>query len=395
MNRSMKNLIKTASEDVRIQEGERALEQILLECYLRPGISTKELARRTMLPIPVATAAKKAFIKTGALQQDRGVRCTHEGAAFIEQHWGYASLDYPLYERLMSGKTNLEAELAELLTKLEAWFAQRPQVDVQLDQAKCTTETSLRRAILCLQDHSLIGKRILCVGDDDMVSISLGMLLKSLFPAGVSFKTSIHVVDLDERYLSYIREIAKREHLPITCHYLDLRHPLPAEMHEQFDCVFTDPPYTLQGMNLFISRGIMALKKTCGLPLFLSFAHKSPDFTLAMQREFVQMGLIAKEVIPQFNEYEGAEIIGNKSQMLVLKTTEQTAPDITGYFGDMLYTGEVKRTLRTYGCKQCGGKVQVGLQGEIATIEALKNVGCSSCGYNKFDLIAKTELPKE
>jgi len=380
---------------VRIQEGERALEQILLECYLRPGISTKELARRTMLPIPVATAVKKAFIKAGALHQERGVRCTREGVAFIEQHWGYALLNRLLYEQLMSGKTDWKTELAELLSKLEAWFTQRPQVDVQLDQAKCTPETSLRRAILSLQDHSLIGKRILCVGDDDMVSISLGMLLKSLFPEAVSFKTSIHVVDLDERYLSYIREIAEREHLPISCHHQDLRHPLPLEMHGQFDCVFTDPPYTLQGMNLFISRGITALKKTSGLPLFLSFAHKSPEFTLAMQRDFVQMGLIAKEVMPQFNEYEGAEIIGNKSQMLVLKTTEQTAPDITGFFGDMLYTGEVKRTLRTYGCKQCGGKVLVGLQGEVATIEELKNVGCSSCGYNKFELISKTEVPKE
>jgi len=387
----MNDYIDAASRDVRIQEGTRALEQILLECYLTPGISTKELARRAMLPIPVTAAAKKAFIKLGALQQERGVKCTSAGRLFIEQQWGYAQLNQTLYQQLMSGKEDWRSLLRELLAQLEALFLLRPQVDVQLDQAKCTPETSLRRAILCLQDHSLIGKQILCVGDDDMVSVSLGMLLKHLFPKG-GLKTNIQVVDLDVRYLSYIKEIAQQEGLPITCHHLDLRHPLPEPLQGEFDCVFTDPPYTLQGMSLFISRGIMALKKIKGLPLFLSFAHKSPEFTLAMQREFVQMGLVAKAVIPHFNEYEGAEIIGNKSQMLVLKTTEQTVPDITDYFTDMLYTGEVKRTIRTYCCKGCGRQVLVGLQGEIATIEELKNTGCSDCGNRKFELVVKSSV---
>lgn len=57
------------------------------------------------------------------------------------------------------------------------------------------------------------------------------------------------------------------------------------------------------------------------------------------------MGLTVGATLPRFYEYVGAEMIANRSQMFVLKTTEQTAPEYTGSFRDALYTGEVKRTL--------------------------------------------------
>lgn len=44
-----------------------AIERFLIECYLNPGISTKGLARATLLPTPVAAAIKKELIRAGAL----------------------------------------------------------------------------------------------------------------------------------------------------------------------------------------------------------------------------------------------------------------------------------------------------------------------------------------
>jgi predicted methyltransferase len=98
----------------------------------------------------------------------------------------------------------LGIQLADILLLLEDLFQSRPQVNVQIDQSKCTVKTSLARAILCLRDHSLIGKRILCVGDDDLVSVSLGFLLKQLFPNASHSKATIEVVDIDDRFLCYI-----------------------------------------------------------------------------------------------------------------------------------------------------------------------------------------------
>lgn len=390
----MKSYIEQASQHTRLQEGTQVIEQLLLECYLNPGISTKELARRTLLPTPVAAAIKRELIKAGALMQDRGVRCTTSGLAWIEREWGYRGLDRSLYRDLLH-ETEWIDGLEDVLAILEELFPLRPSVDVQIDQSKCTPETSLRRAILCLKQHALIGKKILCVGDDDLVSVSIGLLLQRLFPAGGHRATHVDVVDIDERFLQYIETIAKERGLPIQCRRLDLREPFPENLHGQYDCFFTDPPYTLQGMSLFVSRGIQALKKEKGLPIFLSFAHKSPAFMLAMQREFVRMGLTVGANFPRFNAYEGAEMIANRSQMFILRTTDQTMPEYREAFTDALYTGEVNQTLRTYRCKQCSREAYVGKQGEFATIEQLKNEGCAGCGHDTFEMIAKQHVLQE
>ncbi|SCW64885.1 hypothetical protein SAMN04487970_10247 [Paenibacillus tianmuensis] len=387
----MKNYLDEVSANVRLEEGTVVIEQLLLECYFSPGISTKELARKTLLPVPVAAAIKKELVKAGALTQENGTRCSRAGTAWIEQELGYGGINKSLYLKLMAGDADWTAELADVLSELQELLRMRPQVDVQIDQSKCTVETSLRRAVLCLKQQALIGKRVLCIGDDDLVSVSIGLLLRKLFPAGHS-KTRIDVVDIDERFLSYIGETAARGGLPIQCRHWDLRQPLAEEWQGQYDCFFTDPPYTLQGMTLFLSRGISGLKKRKGAPIFFSFAHKSPEFMLAMQREFVQMGLMVSAAYPRFNEYEGAEMIANQSQMIVLKTTEQTRSEYADAFEDALYTGEVKRTLRTYRCKQCGGTVQVGFQGDVPTIEQLKNQGCPHCKNDTFQLIEKKSV---
>lgn len=390
----MKTYIEQASQHIQLQEGIPVIEQLLLECYLNPGISTKELARKTLLPTPAAAAIKRELIKAGALIQGRGVRCTSEGVAWIEREWGYRGLNRSLYRELLQETTWTEG-IQDVLVILEELFTLRPSVDVQIDQSKCTPETSLRRAVLCLKHHVLIGKKILCVGDDDLVSVSISLLLQRLFPVGEHTVTRVDVLDIDERFLQYIETISKERGLPIQCRRLDLREPLPMNLHGQYDCFFTDPPYTLQGMSLFLSRGIQALKREKGLPIFLSFAHKPPAFMLAMQRELVRMGLMVSANFPRFNAYEAAEMIANRSQMFVLRTTEQTKPEYPGKFTDALYTGEVKQTQRTYRCKQCSNDVYVGIKGEFVTIEQLKNERCPNCGHDTFEMVAKKTLSNE
>ncbi|MBH0330225.1 hypothetical protein ABH14_10540 [Brevibacillus brevis] len=385
----MKNYIEDTYKQVRLQEGQQVIEQFLLACYFHPDLPTKELARKVLLPIPVATAIKKELIKAGAIQQGSGVRCTAEGEAFIEQKLGYRGLDRELYEKLMRDDEAWKTELADLQAEMEMIFAGRPQVDVQIDQSKCTVETSLRRAILCLRYQSLVGKKILCVGDDDLVSISLGLLLKRLFPGNQQRPEQIDVVDIDERFLQYITDVSKQKALTVACHQADLRQPLPKKLQGGYDCFFTDPPYTLQGMALFLSRGISGLQKQKGLSIFLSFAHKSPDFTLNMQREFVLAGLTVREVLSHFNEYEAAQMIGNKGQMIVLTTTELTTPTIKHPFLESLYTGEETPSKREYQCKRCKRSIQVGAQAKIVTIEQLKKRGCPRCKHQSFELLSR------
>ncbi|UFJ40467.1 bis-aminopropyl spermidine synthase family protein [Brevibacillus humidisoli] len=391
----MKQYLEEISSRVSLQEGPGALEQLIIACYIRPGISTKELARTLRLPVPVTAAVKKELIKAGLLEQKRGVHCTVTCKAYLDTEWGFMGMNHRLYRELMADQTGTSPIIKEMQSRLTPYFSARPSVDVRIDQSKCTVDTSLRRALLCLQHDALIGKNVLCLGDDDLVCVSLGFLLKQLFPRVQRQKTTITVVDVDKRILRHIEEIAEVEQLPIRCIRADLRRPLPSGMQGQFDAFFTDPPYTLQGMMLFLSRGISALKHQTGLPIFFSFAHKSPGFSLTMQRSLVQMGLMVSEIIPQFNQYEGAEMIGNRGQMIILKTTEETSPHVIADYDDALYTGELKRTMRTYQCKQCGISIFVGAQGMYATIEELKRQGCPACPNNTFLLLGTEMLPKD
>lgn len=387
----MVNYIQEVSKNVNIQEGEQAIENILLNIYFEEGISNKELSRNNLLPIPVIVAIKKEFIKYGLLIQSGGARLTEEGIYFIENKLGFRGIRKDLYIKLLK-ETWEEDEVFEMKSILSKIFKERPLVDVTIDQSKCTLDTAIKRAILCLQNYSLVGKDILCVGDDDLVSIAIGFLLKKLFNDIECCNTKIYVMDIDNRILTYIEGIAQKEGLPIKCVRIDLRKPLPKNFVQQFDCLFTDPPYTLEGMKLFLSRGVEALKKQNCLPIFLSYGHKSPDFEFAMQQCFIDMGLIVSKVMARFNIYEGAGVIGNTGQMIILRTTSNSKTLMETFYQGPLYTGELKKTVRSYRCRNCGATTRVGVPEKIKTIEQLKLKGCGKCGNEIFSLIDRNKI---
>lgn len=390
----MTDYIDQVYKKVKIDEGPQAIENLLLEIYFYEGISTKELARKTLIPVPIAAAIKKELIKMGLVVQDRGVRLSKTGIDYIENQMGYRCINKKVYNRLINDEWTLSEDFKEEMEKLNRVFNERPQVDVTVDQSKCTVETSIKRAILSLKYHCLIGKDVLCIGDDDLVSISIGFVLKKLFADVRVSNTNIYVFDVDKRFLKYIEEIAIRENLPITCVNMDMRHAINEKYRKKFDCIFTDPPYTLPGMCLFLSRGISSIRDRKGLPIFLSFAHKSPDFTIDMQKKFITMGLATSEIIPRFNRYEGAEIIGNSGQMIVLTTTRNTKPYIEEDYNDDIYTGEIKKSYRIYRCKNCGLNIKVGYREKYKTIEELKDRKCPKCNENSFELEEKTYYSK-
>lgn len=388
----MFNYIEEVNRNVNIEEGKKAIENILITIYFKEGVSTKELARNNLLPIPLVAAIKKEFIKKGLVIQDRGTRLTGKGKDFIEKDLGFKKINKDLYIKLLMEPWKEHREIIEIKEELKVIFNNRPQVDVTIDQSKSSIDTSLKRAILCLKNHTLIGKRILCLGDDDLVSVALGLLLKKLFNNNINANTRITVMDIDKRILKYISNIAIKEFLLIDCECVDFRMPLSNKFKNQFDCLFTDPPYTIEGMNLFLSRGVEALEDNIGLTIYLSYGHKSPNFQLNMQKYFLDMGLAVSEVIDRFNIYEGASIIGNTGQMIVLKTTNMKKVLIEAPYKGVLYTGELKATVRSYRCKQCGEIIKVGGVEKFNTIEMLKSKGCYKCNGQVFELIQRINI---
>lgn len=373
---------------ISCKDGRGPIEKALHDVYFYGPFSSKALARELLLPVPVLTALKKECIKLGIWEQDKGagIKVTEEGKRYFEEDYGFGGIDKEQYLRLLENQRDRNLFIEELSETYHELFDQRPTVDVTIDQAKGTVETSFRRAMLCLCNGTLIGKKVLCLGDDDFVSIALGLLLRHIFPAKSNHKTDICVFEIDERYISYINELSARYSLPIRCERIDLKSPLPISLLNCFDCFFTDPPYTIEGASLFLSRGISALKRERGLNIFFSFGNKPTNELFALQKCFQLHGLSIRELYQQFNEYEGASLLGNTGQMMILETTDQTRAvvPVDKESNRNIYTGVIKPRNSTYACKECNHPFIMGIGQQFRTIEKLKESGCPFCGCKSF-----------
>jgi predicted methyltransferase len=110
-----------------------------------------------------------------------------------------------------------------------------------------------------------------------------------------------------------------------------------------------------------------------------------------MQKSFVEMGLVISKIAVSFNRYEGGGILGNTSQMIILKTTSQSRPLVDDSYKGAIYTGEFRVTVRHYKCKECGNVIKVGASEAFKTIEELKEKGCSNCKSKTFDRLSGIE----
>ena len=247
-------------------------------------------------------------------------------------------------------------------------------------------DTAMRRALLMLQNGALEGKRVLLLGDDDSVSIAIGLLGRALRQNDLikgDLTRAVTVVDADERRISFLRDTAAREQLSIEVVHHDLRRPLPAGLLRSFDMIETDPPYTLEGARLFLGRGCEALATEADGHCFFSFPHWPASQMLELQKVFTELGLAVRAVWPNFNRYAGASMLGNLGQLIELVHVAGSATELPDFSGP-LYTAEVNPRLRVYACTDCGKEIVLGQDGIPATIEDAKVLGCSACGGHVF-----------
>ena len=371
------------AQRMNLREGEEAIRRVLREVHRMRKVGTKDLARGARLPIPVTAAIRRELEKGGLLRREGGAVLTPEGEAYVREAmglvWGVNGAPAPR----SGGRLPIPDEHRETLERLPPLFGLRPPAMPQLDQAHATPETSLRRALYMQEEGDLGGRDVLFLGDDDMTSVAAGLL-------GVARR--ITVVDVDERLLKVIGEVSTENGLGIDVVLHDLREPLPEGLRGAFDVVATDPPYTVPGVKLFLSRAIEALRSLKMSTVYLSFADKPPLEMLEVHRALSGMGVFVRELIPRFNEYVGAEMFANITSMMRLSTTDEAKPAVKGVFEGALYTGEVSPTFRVYRCR-CGAEVRVGAGEAYATVEGLKEGGCPSCGAHEgFSLRRRVKL---
>ncbi|WP_017597178.1 bis-aminopropyl spermidine synthase family protein, partial [Nocardiopsis lucentensis] len=107
---------------------------------------------------------------------------------------------------------------------------------------------------------------------------------------------------------------------------------LPSPLRGAADLVFTDPPYTPDGVELFVRRGLEGMTDPRRGRVLVAYgaSETTPRLAAATQARMVRMDLLLEAVWPDFNRYHGAESIGAASDLYVLRPLSRTAPAPSG-----------------------------------------------------------------
>jgi predicted methyltransferase len=171
----------------------------------------------------------------------------------------------------------------------------RPEAIQKYDQGYVTEESTLYRVSFMWSRGDLAGREILILGDDDLVSIAAAL---------TGAPKRVVVVDIDERLVEFIREVASEEGLELTPLVHDLREPLPKELTASFDTFFCDPTESLRGFLVFAGRGVTALKGV-GSAGYMGLTHREASLVKwrAIQEELLGWGAVFTEIRDDFHDY--------------------------------------------------------------------------------------------
>jgi predicted methyltransferase len=365
---------------VGLAEGEAGVRDVLRAVARREPVAVRMLSRATELPVPIVSAVCNELRRHGIIEREPPVRLSCHGHELFGRAGGRVPFEpaCPTCAGLgFAVPRLLDGVAAELSVLAEA----APRARLELDQSHCTVETKVRRVLALDDAGALDGKRILLLGDDDLTSVAIDLTARRLArSAGIR---SVVVVDVDPALVSFLRRTLRQAPFSFEAIVHDLREPLPEHLCAGADVVITDPPYTVEGAELFLSRAAQATGQP-GRDVFLAFGARRPDELLRLQRSILAMGFTVRRLLRNFNEYLGAGVLGGTSHLYQLATTSEVRGLVDGLYDGQLYTGDFRQPVRSYRCKQCGCVEQVGRGETWASIGALKRARCPRCRGKTF-----------
>jgi S-adenosylmethionine/arginine decarboxylase-like enzyme/predicted RNA methylase len=206
-----------------------------------------------------------------------------------------------------------DSSLETLISKLRENANLKPKRE--LDQFIATSKTSAAKAILAKIKGLADDSDIAFVGDDDFVSLAMENMELG--------DSSFTVFDIDPQLLEQIRSKSTKG---IQTIQHDCRVPLPNLYKGHYDLVITDPPYTPNGVKLFLNRALELLGKADVndnkyIILYYGNSFKTPEKTLKIQEIIGDMKLLIEDKIDKFARYSGADSMGNASSAYILRVT--------------------------------------------------------------------------
>ncbi len=236
-------------------------------------------------------------------------------------------------DELTSFRSERDRQMAETIPKIAAEVEQlevsMPKSKRRLDQVRATPESVAKRVQFLYDRGYLEDRSIMLMGDNDATSVGLAL---------TGYPKRLTVFDIDSDLLKFLDSLAKSRQLGIECKRYDVRNVFPHEGMHKYDVVVTDPPYAPDGFDMFIKRCIQGISPDHGtLLISYGFSDRSRERALPIQEILTDRGLVIEELVPLFNRYFAAQVIGCQSGMYLCKTTPKTTDEDMEREGE-LYT---------------------------------------------------------
>lgn len=363
---------------VGLAEGAAGVRDVIRAIAWHEPVAAREISRAAELPVPIVTAVCGELRSRGVLDRSRPARLSDAARLALTATLPRLPLTCPHCEGLGLA---IPPELARLSDLLDPAAAGAPPARMELDQAHCTVATKLRRVLRMRQAGALDQASVLLLGDDDLVSVALALFQRE-FGGAIRRLT---VIDTDPAVLAWIGQRTQDCGLAVETIEHDLREPLPAALTGRFDVACTDPPYTVAGADLFLSRAVAALSAGPGRQIFFSFGARRPEEALATQSVIAGLGLAIRSLTPNFNTYHGAGILAGTSHLYHLRTTANTTVLAQARYDGPLYTADTRPVpRRPYRCAGCEAVHEVGPGASRSSVAELRRAGCPVCGGTTF-----------
>ncbi len=271
----------------------RSLENILLAVKKSDNFWT--IVRYSGEPLNLVAEGLRLLAERNYINfSENKIYLSRKGVEYIKRN-GLGSYDYTCDKCKGKGILieNLDEDIVKEFLKIHE---RRPSAMQEFDQGYVAPEITLARIAFMDSYGDLRGRKVLILGDDDLVSLAIGL---------TGFAKEIAVIEIDKRLTDYISEISRKYGFDIEIYTRDLREPLPDDLVGRFDTFQTDPPETIKALRLFIGRGIAALHgERCAGYFGLTRIDASLDKWLKFQKMLTnEFKVVITDIVRDFNEY--------------------------------------------------------------------------------------------
>jgi len=286
----LEKLANDITKASKINVSRSDIERLL--SILRKKNNPWEIIDRSDFPVPAV------FESINSLESHGLVNISNQGIDLTNKGREEASVLHPVEDlscKYCEGRGIDLKKFSKIREKFLKVQRKRPKAAHNFDQGYVTPNSTFSRFLIGYERGDIYGKDIIVIGDDDLLSIVLGL---SELP------NSITVIEIDERITKFIKKTAEAEGFKVNVENFDLRKPLPKDYIKKYDTFFTDPPETLKAADAFVGRGIGTLKSV-GSAGYFGFTRREASLNkwYEIQKLLSSYKVVITDIVHNFNEY--------------------------------------------------------------------------------------------